>query len=229
MWLWESPIKPETLTRKARTEFTIACQSLVRDTILPPLKLRLAGYPFLSEWAEVDASTGPGQLKLPKFSMSATASVQSVAEGLLNLPRLFEVYADDNALAFSLSTLPFVGQVELGEGEGEGEGEVVTSTWLSSLTLSFCAHVTDVVLPAISSLTSLGARQLASDLEYLSNVVRTLGVEPEVLEQWRAAAELSDPDGVARMREAKESSKGIEGVFGKVAVLRGWAVIGERQ
>ncbi|KAG9097564.1 hypothetical protein FS749_006013 [Ceratobasidium sp. UAMH 11750] len=217
-----------TRTRKAHIEFTTACQSLVRDTILSPLKLRLAGYPFLSEWSEVDTSTGPGQLKLPKFSTSATASVQSVAEGLLNLPRLFEVYADDNALAFSLSTLPFVGQVELGEGEGEGEGEIVTSTWLSSLTLSFCAHVTDVVLPAISSLTSLGARQLASDLEYLSNVVRTLGVEPEVLEEWRAAAELSDSDGVARVREVKESGKGVEGAFGKVAVLRGWAVIGER-
>ncbi|KAG9095048.1 hypothetical protein FRC06_010171, partial [Ceratobasidium sp. 370] len=225
---WDSKPSSQflTRTRKAHTEFTIACQSLVRDTILSPLKLRLAGYPFLPGWTEVDTSMGPGQLKLPKFSASATASVQSVAEGLLNLPRLFEVYADDNALAFSLSTLPFVGQVELGE-EGE-EGELVTSTWLSSLTLSFCAHVTDVVLPAISSLTSLGARQLASDLEYLGNVVRTLGVEPEVLEEWRAAAELSDQDGIARMREVKESGKGVDGVFGKVAILRGWAVIGDK-
>ena len=34
--------------------------------------------------------------------------MQRVAEGLLNLPRLFEVYADDDALAFSLETLPFL-------------------------------------------------------------------------------------------------------------------------
>ncbi|QRV77439.1 Golgi complex component 7 (COG7) [Ceratobasidium sp. AG-Ba] len=225
---WESSKTPSstqflTQTREAHRQFTIACQSLVRDTILSPLKLRLTGYPFLTEWTEVDTSTGPGQLKLPKFSASATSSVQSVAEGLLNLPRLFEVYADDNALAFSLHTLPFIGRIE------EEGTELVTSTWLSSLTLSFCAHVTDVILPAISSLTPLGARQLASDLEYLSNVVRTLGVEPEVLEEWRAATDMSDQDGIARAREIKESGgKVTEGVFGKVALLRGWAVIGDK-
>jgi hypothetical protein len=54
-------------------------------------------------------------------------------------------------------------------------------------------------------------------------VVRTLGVEPEVLEGWRAAAEMSDQDGMARVREGKDNGKGVDGVFGKVARLRGWA------
>jgi len=178
----------------------------------------------LNVWTEVDA-VGPGQLKLPKFSASATGTIQSVAEGLLNLPRLFEVYADDNALAFSLGTLPFFGgqvRIEPEEGEGAEVGaastELVTSTWLSSLTLSLCAYVTDTILPTIQALSPLGARQLASDLDYLSNVVRTLGVEPEGLEGWRAAAEMSDQDGLARVAEGK----GTDPVFGKVAALRGW-------
>ena len=34
--------------------------------------------------------------------------MQRVAEGPLNLPRLLEVYADDNALSFSIETLPFI-------------------------------------------------------------------------------------------------------------------------
>lgn len=234
--LWDTRAIPEPeslseedkllkLTRVAHGEFTIACQALVRDTILSPLKLRLATYPNLSVWTEVDA-VGPGQLKLPKFSVSATGSIQSVAEGLLNLPRLFEVYADDNALAFSLDTLPFVGaqsQVHSDEEKAEGEEEetsteLVTSTWLSSLTLSLCAHLTTTILPTIPALSSLGARQLASDLEYLSNVVRTLGVEPEVLEGWRVVAEMSDQDGLAGIAEGK----GSDPVFGKVAKLRGW-------
>ncbi|EUC63278.1 component 7 (COG7) protein [Rhizoctonia solani AG-3 Rhs1AP] len=202
-------------TRKAQLEFTQACQALVRDTILSPLKIRLSGYALLGEWTEID-HTQPGSLKLPKFSTSATSTIQSVAEGLLNLPRLFEVYADDNALAFSLSTLPFIG--EQVQEEEQGNAEVVTSTWLSSLTLSLCAHLTDAILPDITALTPMGARQLASDLEYLSNVVRTLGVEPEVLETWRAAAEVSDEEGIARVKEGKE----MDQVFVKVAALRGW-------
>ncbi|KAF8716536.1 Golgi complex component 7 (COG7), partial [Rhizoctonia solani] len=225
--------------RKARLEFTQACQTLVRDTILSPLRIRLSGYALLGEWTEVD-HTQPGTLKLPKFSTSATSTIQSVAEGLLNLPRLFEVYADDNALAFSLSTLPFVGSgggrdvggrigggaeqnqttgiQEESQNAEEHNAEIVTSTWLSSLTLSLCAHLTDQILPEITALTPLGARQLGSDLEYLSNVVRTLGVEPEVLEQWRAVVELPDEEGIARVKEGKE----VDGVFGKVASLRGW-------
>ncbi|CCO30664.1 Conserved oligomeric Golgi complex subunit 7 Short=COG complex subunit 7 [Rhizoctonia solani AG-1 IB] len=214
-------------TRKAQVEFTQACQGLVRDTILSPLKIRLSGYAVLGEWTEVD-HTQPGTLKLPKFSTSATSTIQSVAEGLLNLPRLFEVYADDNALAFSLSTLPFVGAEQQEQSAGiqeedqtpeEQNAEIVTSTWLSSLTLSLCAHLTDQILPEITALTPLGARQLASDLDYLSNVVRTLGVEPEVLEQWRVVAELSDGEGIARLKEGKDVGE----VFGKVASLRGWA------
>ncbi|CAE7207749.1 unnamed protein product [Rhizoctonia solani] len=199
-------------TRDAQVGFTRACQGLVRDTILSPLKIRLSGYASLGEWTEID-HTQPGSLKLPKFSTSATPTIQSVAQGLLNLPRLFEVYADDNALAFSLSTLPFIGA----QVQEEDQGEVVTSTWLSSLTLSLCAHLTDTILPGITALSALGARQLASDLEYLSNVVRTLGVEPEVLEAWRAAVEVSDEEGVARVKEGKDDE-----VFDKVAALRGW-------
>ena len=34
--------------------------------------------------------------------------MQHAAEGLLNLPRLFEVYADDDVFAFSIETLPHV-------------------------------------------------------------------------------------------------------------------------
>jgi len=48
------------------------------------------------------------EVQVPTFSLSPSDAIQRVAEGLLSLPRLFEVYQDDDALAFSLHTLPFV-------------------------------------------------------------------------------------------------------------------------
>ncbi|EKM56853.1 uncharacterized protein PHACADRAFT_254204 [Phanerochaete carnosa HHB-10118-sp] len=103
--------------REAISGFAKACQVALQETILSPLRKRLAGYPSLAVWvAQADARrrTGAGgssalsEVHVPTFSLSPTDTMQRVAEGLLNLPRLFEVYADDDALSFSLETLPFI-------------------------------------------------------------------------------------------------------------------------
>ena len=54
------------------------------------------------------SNNATSEVVIPTFSLSPTPTIQRIAEGLLNLPRLFEVYADDDALAFSIETLPFV-------------------------------------------------------------------------------------------------------------------------
>ncbi|GAA5935970.1 hypothetical protein JCM1841_006586 [Sporobolomyces salmonicolor] len=46
--------------------------------------------------------------RIPTSSLSPTKTISRVGEGLFNLPRLFAIYADDDALAFSIETLPFV-------------------------------------------------------------------------------------------------------------------------
>ncbi|QRW20069.1 Golgi complex component 7 (COG7) [Rhizoctonia solani] len=210
--------------RKAQLEFTQACQTLVRDTILSPLRIRLSGYALLGEWTEVD-HTQPGTLKLPKFSTSATSTIQSVAEGLLNLPRLFEVYADDNALAFSLSTLPFVGSGggrDVGDRIGGG-AEQNQTTGIQEESQNAEEHNAEIVTstPDFTGdycLDSPGSETTRVGSGVLVERGQTLGVEPEVLEQWRAVVELPDEEGIARVKEGKE----VDGVFGKVASLRGW-------
>jgi hypothetical protein len=47
-------------------------------------------------------------LQIPTFSLSTTDTVARVSEGLLNLLRIFEVYAKDEGLGYSVDTLPFV-------------------------------------------------------------------------------------------------------------------------
>ncbi|GAA5827882.1 hypothetical protein JCM11251_007715 [Rhodosporidiobolus azoricus] len=97
--------------RGAAVEFTRTTQLFLHDTILAPLLSHLSEYGSLSCWTtSQDRPGGKGafDLSIPTFSLSPTETISRVGEGLFNLPRLFEVYADDDALAFSIETLPFV-------------------------------------------------------------------------------------------------------------------------
>jgi conserved oligomeric Golgi complex subunit 7 len=98
-------------SRSAILELARACQRALQDIILSPLKRRLSAYADLPAWTALRHSTSDssaGDLKVPSFSLSPTGIMQDVTEGLLNLPRLFEIYADDDALAFSIETIPFL-------------------------------------------------------------------------------------------------------------------------
>ena len=103
-------------THGAVSDLARSCQVSLQKTILSPLHKHLLSYATLPVWsssrpAPPKLPSGADVLKdiqVPVFSISPSDTVQRVAEGLLNLPRLFEVYADDDALAFSIETLPFV-------------------------------------------------------------------------------------------------------------------------
>ncbi|GAA5891586.1 hypothetical protein JCM8208_007331 [Rhodotorula glutinis] len=98
--------------RGAAIDFTRTTQLFLHETILAPLVSHLAEYASLSCWATSEAQRPGGKgafdLAIPTFSLSPTETISRVGEGLFNLPRLFEVYAQDDALAFSIETLPFV-------------------------------------------------------------------------------------------------------------------------
>ncbi|TDL15097.1 hypothetical protein BD410DRAFT_823114 [Rickenella mellea] len=104
--------------------FTTACQNFLQETILSPLVKQFATYASSPAWSAPGnpkekrgggggATGGVSEVVIPTFSLSPSQTIQRVAEGLLNLPRLFEVYADDDALAFSIETLPFFDAREL--------------------------------------------------------------------------------------------------------------------
>ncbi|KZO91770.1 hypothetical protein CALVIDRAFT_541521 [Calocera viscosa TUFC12733] len=241
--------------RSAIVALTKSCQTLLQNIILSPLHAHLMAYPFLSVWSATkdQRSKGAFDLNIPTFSLSPTPIVARVAEGLLNLPRLFEVYADDDALAFSIETLPFVDADSLnalGRESPVGEplsrvpshvsgaappsevaaqieapivlsAEIVSSTWLSSLALSLLAHLTADILPTIPTLSTAGTAQLASDLSYLSNIVRALNVEWDDLERWKELAELSDEEGKERVGLASLDEQ--DAPMKSIAKMRNWA------
>ncbi|GAA5825382.1 hypothetical protein JCM3770_003515 [Rhodotorula araucariae] len=98
--------------RGAAIEFTRTTQLFLHETILAPLLSHLNEYAALPCWTTSDGQRPGGKgafdLAIPTFSLSPTETISRVGEGLFNLPRLFEVYAQDDALAFSIETLPFV-------------------------------------------------------------------------------------------------------------------------
>lgn len=242
------PGSPAPLLVEARDgvfAFAKACQISLQGTILAPLRKHLASYASSLLWtAQGDPkSKRVNDLQVPSFSLSPSDGVQKVAEGLLNLPRLFEVYADDDALSFSLHTLPHLdpevlkGLSDFPAPVGESlpplghqrrqslstskptpvDPEAVSSAWLSSLGQTLLTHLTTDILPNITTLTVSGAAQLASDLGYLSNIVRALNVEFEDLDKWKEYADLDDDEGRKRLGVEPTNS-----ILKNVAKMRGW-------
>ncbi|KXN91048.1 Conserved oligomeric Golgi complex subunit 7 [Leucoagaricus sp. SymC.cos] len=236
--------------RRSLSLFAQTCQSTLQRTILSPLRQHLSSYSSLSLWSaagdpRLKPTTTETELNVPTFSLPPSDTMQKVAEGLLNFPRLFEVYADDDALSFSLQTLPHL-DYEMLKGFTEQsvpdtpavtsssshmrrasvsfttkttvvDPETVTSAWLLSLGHTFLGYVVQDVLPTISFLSTSGAAQLASDLEYLTNIVRALNVEHEILEQWRLYSEMDEEEMKAKLKE-KEN---MDSILIDVARLRG--------
>ena len=230
--------------RKAMSAFAQSCQTSTTKTILSPLRNHLTGYASLPAWrSDNSLVTVSNDLRVPTFSLSPSDTVQRVAEGLLNLPRLFEVYADDDALAFSLDTLPHIDSdmlQSLSEQSLEPtsqqshrrrpsisfsksnsiDPEVVSSAWLISLSHTFLNYFTTDVLPSIPTLSIAGATQLASDLEYLSNIVRALNVEHDKLDKWKNFVSMDREDGLKALSESDSAS--LDPVLDIVARLRAW-------
>lgn len=96
---------------KALAEFARSTQTFLQQLILAPLISQLSIYPSLPIWSASDqlSQRKAYDFALPTFSLSPTPTMQKVCDALMALPRMFEDYAvDDEALSFSIETLPFV-------------------------------------------------------------------------------------------------------------------------
>ncbi|KAJ3973697.1 Golgi complex component 7-domain-containing protein [Lentinula raphanica] len=149
--------------RSAMFELAKACQTSLQNTILSPLRQQLASYASSPIWVT-----------------TAVDSRNTAFNDLQTIQRVTEVYADDDALSFSLQTLPFADPELL---------KSVSSVATLDPETSLLAYLTTDILPP----------QLASDLGYLSNVIR--------LQQWKEYVELDDDAGKAELH---------------VAHMRGW-------
>ena len=220
----------------ALTAFARANQRTLQRVLLSPLYVHLATYPTLPLWSAArvqDAVPGMAGVVVPTFSLSPSEVAHRVGDGLLNLPRLFEVYAEDDALGFELggltaadggrteTTTTAMGAEETDErGQGQVHSpEAVTAAWLSSLGRATVVHLTRDVLPQIKTLSVAGAAQLSADLGYLETIARALGVEKSDLERWKELVGMTDEEG----RAALASDDGTDKIGQMVARMRKWS------
>lgn len=96
--------------RSASSEIARAAQLFLHEAILLPLLTALDGYASLAVWVQPSSarpeSRGAFDLHIPTFSLSPSEIITRIGEGFLNLPAMFEMYAEDEALGVSLDTLP---------------------------------------------------------------------------------------------------------------------------
>ena len=214
----------------ALTSFSRANQHTLQRVLLSPIFVHFSTYPSLSLWSSArqqDLIPGLSGVSIPTFSLSPSEAIQRVGDGLLNLPRLFEVYAEDDALGFEIDALAGeVGQSHGGvdvaatqkQQQQVHSPETVTAMWLSSLGRTTLDHLTKKVLPQIRVLSAAGSAQLAADLGYLSTIIRALGVEEGDLVQWKTYASMGDEQGHAAL-----ASEDVNEVLASVAKIRGWS------
>ncbi|CAG8518233.1 11500_t:CDS:1 [Cetraspora pellucida] len=100
--------------QKSIETFIRQSQRFVFDTIFLPIVNHLSNLPMMEIWcaAAEPVQVSPFNLEIPTFSLSPSEYITRIGEHLLTLPQQFEVYADDESLAFSIKSLPFCDEVE---------------------------------------------------------------------------------------------------------------------
>ncbi|KAF7726131.1 hypothetical protein EC973_009023 [Apophysomyces ossiformis] len=204
--------------------FTEECQRFLHEAIHAPISRHLAGVATNPIWA-AEAPDNPtrrnaSSIEMPQFSLSPNEYITRVGEQLLMLPQQFEVYSDDDCLAYHTDTIPFIGDDTI-ELEEPVPTEQVVQLWTTSVARGTMKTFLDEVFE-IRNMSQQGGRQLRTDIEYLVNVLAALEVQPvpELLQVY----ELFDLDEQQIIKElwvARENPSKENKMLKQVAEMRG--------
>ncbi|WVO15609.1 hypothetical protein L204_103269 [Cryptococcus depauperatus] len=211
-------------TQVALNNLTSQTQVILIDLILHPLFALLDTYPSLSTWSKSSrlGESGEGRtsqgLRVPEFSLSPTDVIARLAEGVLGLLRVWEVYGNTESLGFSLSTLPNLpaSDEDMIPSSSPSPAEI-QQMYLASLIRTLLSRLLNHTLPQINGLSIKGGEQLREDMEYLGNAVSAL----EVVD-WNDGRHLVDGLRLGE-DEWREKYKGKgDDVLRLVGKMRGW-------
>lgn len=149
---------------------------LAFDSVFLRIKQQLLLVPKMESWstAGVGESLADG---LPAFSLTPLEYISNIGQYIMSLPLNLEPFVtqEDSALELALHAgkLPFPPE----QGDELPELDNMADNWLGSIARATMQTYCDVILQ-IPTLTPHSTKQLATDIDYLINVMDALGLQP---------------------------------------------------
>ncbi|XP_061086998.1 conserved oligomeric Golgi complex subunit 7 isoform X1 [Conger conger] len=166
-----------TEPRAALTRLNQQANQLAFDSVFLQIKHQLC---LVSKMEQSRNSSGMGETlteDLPTFSLSPLEYITNIGQYIMSLPLHLEPFVtqEDPALELALHAgkLPFPPE----QGDDLPELDNTADYWLGSIARATMQTYCDAIL-LIPELTSHSTKQLATDIDYLSNVMDALGLQP---------------------------------------------------
>lgn len=131
-------------------QFTLKTQAFVFNSLFFKINQILSAIPQMDWTGGKKAIVSPFNIEMPQFSHSPSTYITRIGEFLLTLPQQLDLYADDEALWFSISTLPYF-NAEMDQ-ELLSDAEFCTHLWISCVSRGAMEKLVDRVL----EITDLG-------------------------------------------------------------------------
>ncbi|VTJ63481.1 Hypothetical predicted protein [Marmota monax] len=162
--------------RAALTRLTQQAHQLAFDSVFLRIKQQLLLVSKMDSWT----TAGIGETltdDLPAFSLTPLEYISNIGQYIMSLPLNLEPFVtqEDSALELALHAgkLPFPPE----QGDELPELDNMADNWLGSIARATMQTYCDVILQ-IPELTPHSTKQLATDIDYLINVMDALGLQP---------------------------------------------------
>ncbi|XP_034638661.1 conserved oligomeric Golgi complex subunit 7 [Trachemys scripta elegans] len=163
-------------SRSALTHLNQLAHQLAFDSVFLRIKQQLLLISRMEGWSKV----GIGETltdDLPNFSLTPLEYISNIGQYIMSLPLHLEPFVtqEDSALELALHAgkLPYPPE----QGDELPELDNMADYWLGSIARATMQTYCEVILQ-IPELTLHSAKQLATDIDYLINVMDALGLQP---------------------------------------------------
>uniref|UniRef100_A0A452HBS6 Conserved oligomeric Golgi complex subunit 7 n=1 Tax=Gopherus agassizii TaxID=38772 RepID=A0A452HBS6_9SAUR len=165
-------------SRSALTHLNQLAHQLAFDSVFLRIKQQLLLISKMEGWS----SAGIGETltdDLPNFSLTPLEYISNIGQYIMSLPLHLEPFVtqEDSALELALHAgkLPYPPE----QGDELPELDNMADYWLGSIARATMQTYCEVILQ-IPALTLHSAKQLATDIDYLINVMDALGLQPSM-------------------------------------------------